>query len=134
MTRIKEMSLGDLRRLASKPMTTLETQDVSRIPGRCELAPNERWWPVAYVNNRYSMQVSTVDTAIGKVTHLWIRHHAGEMPRSWRDLQWIKNEIAGSERAAVEVFPPEAELVDSANMAHLWVFPEDHVVPFRLHK
>ena len=118
--------------MAARPMTPFEVQDVSGIPGRCDLGSNERWWPFAYVNSRYSVQVSTVATAIGAVTHLWIRHHAGEMPRSWRDLQRIKNEIAGPDRAAVEVFPPESELVDSANMAHLWVYPEDFVVPFRL--
>lgn len=132
--RIRDMRPAALRKMASKPMTPFEWQDATKIPERRpELAPNERWSPTVHVNNRYVVQVSLVATAIGQVIHLWIRHHAGEMPRSWRELQWIKDEIVGPERAAVEVFPPRSELVDSANMAHLWVLPEDFVVPFRLH-
>ena len=34
----------------------------------------------------------------------------------------IKNEIFGDEYIALEVFPRESELVDEANMYHLWVF------------
>jgi hypothetical protein len=131
-TRLNQLPIGVLRRMAREPMTPFEAQDVSDIPGRCTLVSNERWSPIAYVNNRYTVQISTVATAIGEVMHLWIRHHAGEMPRAWSDLQRIKNEIAGNERAAVEVFPPASELVDSANMAHLWVFPEDYVIPFQV--
>jgi hypothetical protein len=133
-TRLNQLPIGVLRRMAREPMTPFEAQDVSDIPGRCTLVSNERWSPIAYVNNRYTVQISTVATAIGEVMHLWIRHHTGEMPRAWSDLQRIKNEIAGNERAAVEVFPPVSELVDSANMAHLWVYPEDFVIPFRLQR
>lgn len=132
--RLRDLPIGVLRRMAREPMTPFEKQDVSGIPGRVELTPNEHWSPFAYVNNRYSVQVSFVSTAVGKVTHFWIRHHAGEMPRSWMDMQRIKNELAGSDATAVEVFPPQAELVDSANMAHLWVYPADFVMPFRLHR
>jgi hypothetical protein len=42
--------------------------------------------------------------------------------RSWRILQDIKNAIAGEDSAAIEVYPPESEVTDTANMYHLWVF------------
>lgn len=32
-----------------------------------------------------------------------------------------------------EVYPREADLVDCANMYHLWVLPEGHVLNFGLH-
>lgn len=88
----------------------------------------------AAINNRYSVQVSVVETELGAITHLWIRAHDGTMPRSWRDLQRIKDDLVGAERVAVEVFPPTSELVDSANMAHLWVYPPGHVLPFGLRR
>ena len=69
---------------------------------------------------------------LGAITHLWIRRHDGEMPRSWSDMQRIKNEVCGADRTGVEVFPPQDELVDQANMAHLWVYPADYVMPFSL--
>lgn len=41
----------------------------------------------------------------------------------WRHMQAIKNEVAGPESFAVEIFPPESNLVDSSNERHLWVAP-----------
>jgi hypothetical protein len=42
----------------------------------------------------------------------------------WRHFQRIKNEIAGPEREAVEIYPAESRLVDTANEYWLWVLPE----------
>lgn len=86
----------------------------------------------AYLNNRYSVQISDEATDWGLVVHLWIQRHDGDMVRSWADMQRIKNELMGPERVAVEVFPPVSELVDQANIAHLWVLPEGFVLPFSL--
>jgi hypothetical protein len=84
--------------------------------------------------NLYAVWVSTVQTAWGLVDHLWIRRHDGQPVRSWTDCQRIKREVllTGAERAAVEVYPPESELVDSANMYHLWVLPLGFRLPFTL--
>lgn len=41
----------------------------------------------------------------------------------WRDLQRIKNELAGEEMLAVEIYPPESKLLDTANQYFLWVVP-----------
>jgi hypothetical protein len=86
----------------------------------------------SYLNNRYSVQISDVVTDWGLVVHLWIRRHDGEMVRSWSDMQRIKNELVGPERIGIEVFPPISELVDEANLAHIWVMPEDFKLPFGL--
>lgn len=40
---------------------------------------------------------------------------------SWDDLQQVKNECGFADRWAVEVFPPAEELVNVANMRHLWI-------------
>jgi hypothetical protein len=57
--------------------------------------------------------------------HLDIRRHDGGDCKNWRELQQIKNEIVGPEHEAVELFPAESRLVDTANQYHLWV----HVSP-----
>lgn len=88
--------------------------------------------PYAVLNNRYSVQLSDEATDWGLVVHLWIRRHDGDMVRSWADMQRIKNELVGEERVAIEVFPKVSELIDQANIAHLWVLPEDFVLPFGL--
>lgn len=43
---------------------------------------------------------------------------------TWDELQRIKAEVGFGDRWAVEVFPPDAALVNVSNMRHLWVLPE----------
>jgi hypothetical protein len=40
----------------------------------------------------------------------------------WRDLQAIKNQLCGDEAEAIQLFPAESRVVDTANQYHLWVF------------
>jgi hypothetical protein len=40
---------------------------------------------------------------------------------SWDDLQRLKEEAGYSNRWAVECFPPAHEVVNVANMRHLWL-------------
>lgn len=54
--------------------------------------------------------------------------------RNWRHLQAIKNEVAGEDRVAVEIFPPEEHLVDTSNEYHLWVLPKGVDIPFAWHE
>lgn len=48
----------------------------------------------------------------------------------WRDKQRIKNELVGPGCEAVELFPAEDRLVDSADQAWLFVFPPGERLPF----
>jgi len=85
-----------------------------------------------WVNRSHSVQVYHVASDWGDLLHLMVRRH-DELPiRSWAEMQSIKNEIVGAERTAVEVFPAESQLVDSANMYHLWVLPGGFDLPFSL--
>lgn len=43
---------------------------------------------------------------------------------SWDELQQIKNAVGFSEYDAVEVYPKASDLVNVANMRHLWILPE----------
>jgi len=42
---------------------------------------------------------------------------------TWEDLQTVKDELGYAGRDAVEVFPAQDDLVNVANMRHLWVLP-----------
>jgi hypothetical protein len=61
--------------------------------------------------------------------HLGISSLSGTRP-TWPEAQRIKNELAGEHMTAIEVYPPQAEVVDQANMYHLWVVPGP--LPFSL--
>ena len=64
--------------------------------------------------------------------HLSFKRRDRAAVRDWRHFQAIKNEVAGPEREAIEVFPPESELVDASNEYHLWVLPPDQQSPLGL--
>lgn len=93
-----------------------------------------------YVANDKSYCVMTreIDTHIGKVTHATLRSQGTHETNwkgteiSWSEKQRIKNEIFGEDAVAIEVFPKEDELVDEANMYHIWVLHEFEL-PFGLH-
>jgi hypothetical protein len=56
--------------------------------------------------------------------HVNIRRHDREPCKEWKHFQQIKNELVGPEYEAVELFPAESRLVDSANEYHLWVLAD----------
>lgn len=64
------------------------------------------------------------------VVHLAVSSLSGIRP-SWPEMQRIKDDIAGPDATAIEVYPPKAEVVDEADMFHLWVLRAK--LPFGLH-
>lgn len=66
---------------------------------------------------------------VNKVEHLSIRRTDRKPCRDWRDFQQIKTQLCGAEREAVEVYPAESRVVDTANQFHLWVLPEGMSMP-----
>ncbi len=73
-----------------------------------------------WLNNKYQVSVRRFTGLI----HLSIKRIDKEPIHDWRDLQKIKNELVGQEHEAVELYPAESRLVDSANQFHLWCLPE----------
>lgn len=53
---------------------------------------------------------------------------------SWDDLQWIKGAAGYRDREAVEVYPRDGDVVNVANMRHLWILPEGTWMPHGLDK
>ena len=43
---------------------------------------------------------------------------------TWDELQSIKRQIGRGDLYAVEVYPRDRDIVNVANMRHLWIFPE----------
>ena len=66
----------------------------------------------------------------GRCDYLSIKTLEKEPIHDWRDLQQIKNELCGEDREALEIYPSEHRLVDTANQYHLWVIPKDAQIPF----
>ena len=43
---------------------------------------------------------------------------------TWDEIQSIKNEIGFEDHDCVEVYPAQKNIVDVANMRHIWVMDE----------
>ena len=64
------------------------------------------------------------------VIHLAVSSLSGIRP-SWWEMQRIKDELAGHDATAIEVYPPKSQIVDEADMFHIWVLRGK--LPFGLH-
>lgn len=97
-----------------------EMRQISREYGIPEEKIEEQLPKAVFLNDRYQVLVRYQ----GAMLHLSIHRHDRRAVRDWRELQQIKNEVAGPERFGFEVFPPESQLTDTSNEYHLWVLPE----------
>jgi hypothetical protein len=82
-----------------------------------------------YRNNKYQVAVYAKDAAEGwpPMFHLSFKRLDKEPVHDWRDIQRIKNELIGPENEAIEIYPAESRLVDTANQYHLFVFADASV-------
>lgn len=82
--------------------------------------PEDEMWR----NDEYHVAVRYLsDRGKAGVLHLSIKRVNGGVANDWRELQAIKNEVAGWEREAINLHPAESRLVDEADQTHLWVMP-----------
>ena len=77
-----------------------------------------------YSDDVFLVEVHNVKTDMPVECRLVVKRLDRHPIRSWRELQDIKNEIAGRDRTAIEVYPPEDEVTDTGNLYHLWVFEQ----------
>jgi len=77
-----------------------------------------------FINNIYQVSCIPIEREEGVWVWLSIKRRDKKAVHDWRHLQRIKSELMGDEREAVEIYPPESDLVDEANQYHLWVLPE----------
>ena len=89
-----------------------------------------RGWAMEFTKVHKNKVFSVLDrTTNGNTRHLAVTSLSQIRP-SWYEMQRIKDELAGKEATAVEVYPPHAEIVDGADMFHIWVLP--YRLPFGL--
>lgn len=127
---MRGVSRAERRRIARAEGRTGVWQ---RKPSPLELKQGHGWFGEmdrCWINDKYCVMARTITTEWGKVDHACIRNYSStDIP--WREKYKIKNELWGKDYTAVEVFPEEDQLVDDANMYHLWIF-KDYKLPFTL--
>lgn len=81
-------------------------------------------------NDLYEVFVYYLEDGRDGALWLSLKSWDREPVTDWRHKQSLKNEIAGGDREALELFPAEDRLVDGANQTHIWVLPVNMAVPF----
>jgi hypothetical protein len=86
-------------------------------------APDEVWSNDVYsVNLRRREEDHVFGTWQGMI-QLGIAALDGTARHDWREFQAIKNQLAGPETEAFELYPAESRLLDPSNYYTLWCFP-----------
>lgn len=83
-------------------------------------------------NSRYTVLVRHTADENGELVHLSVKRNDKNPMHDWRDMQRIKNEIIGPEEEAMELYPAESRLIDTANQYHLWAYT-GKTAPFGYH-
>lgn len=89
-----------------------------------------------YRNSIYQVEIEIVELPppFGRSFYLSIKTLDKQPRHDWREMQRIKNELVGEEVEAVELYPAESRLVDTANQFHMFCFPKlqfpDKRLPF----
>ncbi len=78
--------------------------------------------PHKFYGTHYGFQVH-VDFHLG---HLWVMHDGTV---TWDQMQAIKNLVWGDDARAIEVYPPECDVVNTVNCRHLWRLGETDFTP-----
>ena len=74
-------------------------------------------------NDRYTVSIHFLDGKRDGFVEMGIHNHNRTPHVGWRHMQQIKNEVMGADREAVQIFPSEDRLVDTANEFWLYVYP-----------
>jgi hypothetical protein len=118
------------RREARNRPERLTMVDREQWPQRGEAEAKTRI--AVFVSKRFLVQIFTApDLVVGGETIGVFRMSVNRVTLSkggrfdgditWNEMNQIKRDVGFSQRYALEVFPTDYDLVDVANMRHLWV-------------
>lgn len=115
-------SLNEIKRLQREYIEAEGMTPEKALKAAQEACGDESW---------YNEQYQVIKTSYERkppwptLVHLSIRREDRRIMFDWRDMQRIKNQLLGEEKEAVQLFPAESRLVDTANQYHLWGFDSD---------
>ena len=109
---------------ANEPPSSFHKLDFyhQRTPDEPPEAPDEIWMSDIYNVTLRRRPDKVFNTRQGMI-QLGISATDGSARHDWRDFQAIKNQLAGEECEAFELYPAESRLMDPSNYYTLWCFP-----------
>jgi hypothetical protein len=115
-----------------QPFERLEiSKDREDQLGTDEVWANDHYQVIVYRDPAKAPELPDASSGWPNMIWLSIKRTDQEPIHDWRELQEIKNMLVGRENEALEVYPAESRLVDTANQFHLWVFSDPKIkLPF----
>lgn len=99
-------------------MHPMEYQHISTNP-----MPIEVWRSRRFLVQVFAVRPTITRLSINRI-EIEAESNRWEQGISWEELQRIKREVGFGEYDAVEIFPADKDIVNVANMRHLWVLQE----------
>jgi hypothetical protein len=104
-------------------------------PETLQQVPRDQWPPSSLPTSRlpaetwrsrgFLVQVFAENDGIERLSVCRTSHNGNswEDQISWDELQRLKSECRRADKFAVEIFPSDRDVVNVANMRHLWIMP-----------
>jgi hypothetical protein len=131
---MKILKRSKLQKIKSKPFidNLIKQHGLTRAQAKDQL--NQLKQDEIWVNDVYQVNVQRDTQSHGmqpaRICHISIKRIDKQpITGGWRDFQDIKNQIAGPDCDALEIYPAENRMVDTVNQYHLWAFPPGEMIP-----
>ena len=118
--------MNRLERTTRKPKARKQIQQIAKDRGVTYKSVKDSFAADAdaemWINDLYVVTVNRQKSEKTGFNSVWLsmRRVDREPITDWRHKQEIKNQLIGPECEAVELYPAESRLVDTANQFHLW--------------
>jgi hypothetical protein len=123
--------IADVRKL--QPELNRVSDDMLRAALLKELNA-EIWinkhYQVAVYRGKEADELVHIDELKGRCMWLSIKRRDKKPVNNWQDFQTIKNVLSGEDCDAIQIYPAERHLVNTANQYHLICLPADEELPF----
>jgi hypothetical protein len=106
-----------------KPLMLVHVAKHNPVDAQGRKLPDEEWANDTYYVTLRRYPKDPVFRSDGGVIQLGISSLDGTARHDWRDFQAVKNQLAGPECEAFELYPAESRLLDPSNYYTLWCFP-----------
>lgn len=102
------------------------------LSDKLEMVPRDEWGAYApphllqaWRSKKYVVQVYNAPGGVFRLSINRVNRHKGNWADkiTWDELQSIKSQVGFGDWFAVEVYPKDKDVVNVANMRHLWVLP-----------
>lgn len=105
---------------------------VKTLPDELVKVPRSEWGfnapPIlleVWRSKKYLVQIYATSTNVKRLSINKTSRHKGQWADklTWDELQDIKDKVGYGDSLAIEIYPKNKDVVNVANMRHLWVLP-----------